>query len=123
MPPPFRWFATIYVDTIRSMPLVLYLVLVFAILPVPPFERAVFALATFNGAFVAEILRSAIESLDKNQMKAALVLGMREYQVLFFVALPQALARMMPALINQLNTLLKETSLVSLGLLELAKAS
>ena len=122
MPRPFRWIGTVYVDSIRSMPLVLYLVLIFVLLPIPPFERAVFAMATFNGAFVAEVIRSAIESLDTNQMRAATLLGMKEHQVFLCVALPQALARMIPALINQLNTVIKDTSLVSMGILEFAKA-
>lgn len=122
MPAPLRWIGTLYVDGIRSMPLVLYLVLIFTILPVPPLERAVFALATFNAAFIAEIIRSAIQSLDPNQLRAATLLGMSEYQVFMNVALPQSLARMIPAFINQLNTLLKDTSLVSLGILELAKS-
>ncbi|MCA9799331.1 MAG: amino acid ABC transporter permease [Cyanobacteria bacterium HKST-UBA04] len=123
MPPPFNWFGTFYVDSIRSMPLVLYLVLIFVLLPVPPFERAVFAMATFNGAFVAEIIRAAVESLDETQFNAALVLGLNPVQVFLRVAMPQAMARMVPALINQFNTLLKDTSLVSMGMLELAKAS
>ncbi len=122
MPGPFQWVGTLYVDGIRSMPLVLYLVLVFTILPVPPFQRAVFALATFNAAFIAEVIRSAVQSLDKNQMRAAALLGMSDYQIFMTIALPQSLARMIPAFINQFNTLLKDTSLVSLGTLELAKA-
>lgn len=122
VPQPLSWLGTLYVDGIRSMPLVLYLVLVFTILPVPPMERAIFALATFNAAFIAEVIRSAVESLDQNQLKAAALLGMSDFQVFLTVALPQALARMIPAFVNQLNTLLKDTSLVSLGILELAKA-
>jgi His/Glu/Gln/Arg/opine family amino acid ABC transporter permease subunit len=122
MPAPFSWLGTLYVDGIRSMPLVLYLVLVFTVLPVPPFERAVFALATFNAAFIAEVIRSAIQSLDTNQLRAGTLLRMSEYQIFMTIALPQAMARMIPAFINQLNTLLKDTSLVSLGILELAKA-
>lgn len=122
MPVPFAWLGTLYVDGIRSMPLVLYLVLIFTVLPVPPLERAVFALGTFNAAFIAEVIQSAIQSLDANQLRAASLLGMSEYQVFMTVALPQAMARMIPAFINQLNTLLKDTSLVSLGILELAKA-
>jgi His/Glu/Gln/Arg/opine family amino acid ABC transporter permease subunit len=122
MPAPFNWLGTLYVDGIRSMPLVLYLVLIFTVLQVPPFERAVFALGTFNAAFIAEVIRSAIASLDPNQMRAATLLGMSEFQVFTTIALPQSLARMIPAFINQLNTLTKDTSLVSLGALELAKA-
>ncbi len=122
MPTPLRWLGTLYVDGIRSMPLVLYLVLIFTVLPVPPVQRAVFALATFNAAFIAEIIRSAIESLDRNQVRAAALLGMSDTQIFMTILLPQALARMIPAFVNQLNTLLKDTSLVSLGTLELAKA-
>lgn len=123
MPPPFNWIGQWYVDIMRSVPLVLYLVLIFVLLPVPPFERALFALATFNGAFVAEIVRSAVLSLNEAQLRSALALGLNPVQVFLYVALPQALARMIPALINQFNTLLKDTSLVSMGLLELSKAS
>lgn len=122
MPAPLKSLGTLYVDSIRSMPLMLYLVLIFTVLPVPPFQRAIFALSTFNAAFIAEVIRSAIESLDTNQLRAAALLGLSEPQIFLSIILPQAMARMIPAFVNQLNTLMKDTSLVSLGTLELAKA-
>lgn len=117
-----RWPATFYIELIRSLPLVLYMVFVFLTLPIRAEGRGIFTLSTFTAAYIAEIVRGGLNSLDKNQLKAAYSLGMNRFQVYYHIAIPQALARMIPALINQYNVVIKDTSLVSMGLLELTKA-
>lgn len=114
--------ASLYIELIRSIPLVLYMVVVFLILPFGAEARGVFTLSSFTSAYIAEIVRGGLNSLDKNQLRAAASLGMNSFQVLYHVAIPQALTRMIPALINQFNVVIKDTSLVSIGILELTKA-
>ena len=117
-----RWPAAAYIEVIRSMPLVLYLVLIFLSLPLDAETRGVLTLTTFTSAYIAEIVRGGLNSLDRNQIKAAYSLGMKTHQILFHIAIPQAITRMIPALINQFNVVIKDTSLVSIGLLELTQA-
>jgi putative glutamine transport system permease protein len=116
------WPATLYIELIRSLPLVLYMVMIFLTMSIGAYGRGIFTLSTFTAAYIAEIVRGGLNSLDKNQIKAAYSLGMTPFQVYFHIAIPQALARMIPALINQYNVVVKDTSLVSMGLLELTKA-
>lgn len=118
----FRWPAALYIELIRSMPLVLYMVMIFLTMSIDAEGRGVFTLATFTAAYIAEIVRGGLKSVDKNQLKAAYSLGMKTPQVLMKVAIPQAVARMIPAFIGQFNVVIKDTSLVSIGLLELTKA-
>lgn len=108
--------ARIYVETIRSTPLLLQLYFVyFLIAPLfslDSFWSAVLALSLFEGAYLCEIFRSAILSVSKTQWEAALSLGFSLRQTLFEVILPQALRNALPALSNQAISLIKDTSLV-----------
>lgn len=120
--PVLSWPATLYIEIVRSLPLVLYMVMIFLTMSIDAESRGVFTLASFTSAYIAEIVRGGLNSLDKNQLRAAYSLGMKVHQVLFYIAIPQALTRMIPALVNQFNVVIKDTSLVSIGLLELTKA-
>jgi putative glutamine transport system permease protein len=110
------------IDAIRSVPLVLFVVIIFLVLPMEAFSRAVFTLATFNAMYIAEIVRGGLLSVDRREMQAAEVLGLTLFQRIWKIALPQALTAMVPALINQASVVIKDTTLVSVGLLELTKA-
>jgi glutamate transport system permease protein len=65
----------------------------------------------YNSAVVAEIFRAGIQSLPKGQSEAALAIGLREGETFRIILLPQAVRRMMPALVSQMVVLIKETSL------------
>jgi glutamate transport system permease protein len=71
----------------------------------------VLALVVYNGAVLGEIFRAGILSLDRGQREAAAALGLTYWQVMFLVLIPQAARRMIPAVVSQLVTLLKDTSL------------
>lgn len=118
----FSWPAAMYIEILRSFPLVLYMVMIFLTMSVGAESRGVFTLATFTAAYIAEIVRGGLNSVDKSQVRAAYSLGMNTLQVMMKIAIPQAVTRMIPALINQFNVVIKDTSLVSIGLLELTKA-
>ncbi len=78
------------------------------------FLSAVIVLALFEGAYIAEILRAGIQSVDRGQRDAAAALGMRPFTALRLVILPQAFARMVPPLAGQFISLIKDSSVVSL---------
>lgn len=111
--------ASVYVDFIRGTPLLVQIFLVaFGIIPViyqgaPPMLAAVIACSINSGAYVAEIVRGGIQSIDKGQTEAAQSLGMTPSQTMRLVILPQAIKIMIPPLINEFIAMMKDTSLVS----------
>lgn len=111
-----RWVAGAYVEVFRSLPLLLLIFFSFLFLPrygidVSAFWVVVLALVAYNSAVLGEIFRAGILSLDRGQGEAALALGMTYWQSMLFVVIPQAARRMTPAIVSQLVTLLKDTSL------------
>lgn len=104
------------IEFFRAVPL---LVVIFAVFLVPPslglrlsaYAALVIGLTLYNMAVIAEIVRAGILSIDKGQSEAAYGIGMRKWQVMSFILLPQAIRRMLPVLIAQLVVLLKDSSL------------
>jgi polar amino acid transport system permease protein len=88
-------------------------VLVAPIDQIEPFIAAVFTLALFEGAYVAEIVRAGINSIEGGQWEAARALGMRRWQILRTVILPQALQRMIPPLTGQAISTIKDSAIVA----------
>ena len=92
--------AKAYIFLIRGTPLLLQLFIIYygltALVTIPPFPSAVIALAVHNGAYLAEIFRGAIESIDIGQMEAARSLGMTSSRAMIRVILPQAFKRAIP---------------------------
>lgn len=114
--PPVRWAATAYVEFFRGVPLIL--LIFFSALGLPRYgvELSLFwylalGLIVYNGAVLGEIFRAGILSLDRGQSEAAYSLGMGYWQAMLLVVIPQAARRMIPAIVSQLVTLLKDTSL------------
>jgi glutamate transport system permease protein len=113
---PVRWLATAWVEFFRGVPLLLLIFFTFFALPkygidMSPYRALVLALAVYNGAVLGEIFRAGILSLDRGQTEAAYAVGLGYWQAMFLVIIPQALRRMIPAIVSQLITLLKDTSL------------
>lgn len=81
---------------------------------IPMNIRAIIALSITYGAFLAEIFRAGIQSIDKGQMEAARSQGMTRWQAMWYIILPQAIRNVLPALGNDFISLLKDTSLVSI---------
>ncbi len=127
---PFSILAAIYIESVRSIPLILFIVFIhFGFLPyVLDFPSNFFissciALIIFTSAYVAEIVRGGLNSIEKGHIDAAVSLGLNGYQRLAYVILPLAFARMMPALVSQFIALIKDTSLASIiGLIELTRS-
>ncbi len=135
-----REIATFYVELIRGVPvLVILYYLAFVLIPgfisltnhalgalisagwIKNFEirdftmisRAIIALSLAYSAFMSEIFRAGIQSIDKGQYEAAQALGLSRFQVLYAIILPQAIRRVLPALVNEFVALIKDSSLVS----------
>ncbi|NMA61893.1 MAG: amino acid ABC transporter permease [Firmicutes bacterium] len=121
---PFRILAAIYIDVIRGTPLLVQTFIVFYGLPsiihrpIPAYVAAILSLSINSGAYVGEIVRSGIQSIDKGQWEAASSLGLNNYQTMRYIILPQAFRRILPPLGNEFIALLKDSSLVSVIALE-----
>ena len=108
-----------YVDFFRCTPVLVQLVWIYYALPLvlgirmSAFASAVLALSLNMGAFLGEIFRAGIQSIDRGQREAAFVLGMTSQQTLRRIVLPQALVRMLPPIGSSMIILLKESSLAS----------
>ena len=125
---PLRILGNIYVDFLRGTPLLVQIFLVYFALPalihhrVDAFVAAIAACSINSGAYVAEVFRGGIESIDKGQMEAGRSLGMTWWQTMRYIILPQAFKRIIPPLGNEFIAMLKDSSLVSvIGFEELTR--
>ncbi len=125
--PWLRWPVTAWVFTVRGTPLLMVVFWAYFFLPAvtghksSQFATMLAALVVFDAAYIAEIVRSGIQSLPKGQMQAARALGLGHGDAMRFVVLPQALRNMLPSLVNQFVSTIKETSLGTIiGLAEVS---
>ncbi|GAB1540135.1 amino acid ABC transporter permease [Scytonema sp. NUACC21] len=121
---PIRWISRAYIDFFRGTPLLVQIFMIYFGLPalaqnfgIPlRFDRlvaAVIALSFNSAAYIAEIVRAGIQSIEPGQAEAASSLGMSGFQTMRYIIFPQAMRRMIPPLGNEFITLLKDTSLVA----------
>ena len=114
-----RFLISIYIEVIRGTPILLQLfIFVFALPAIIPIKLSNFAwtavaLCINSSAYVSEVIRSGIQSVDKGQTEAARSLGLSEGQTMLRIILPQAVRNILPALGNEFIMMLKETSLAS----------
>lgn len=120
--------AVCYINIIRGTPMLVQIFLIYFALPmiigerINPFVAAVAACSINSGAYVSEIFRAGIQSVDKGQMEAGRSLGLSWMQTMRYVILPQAFKRVIPPLGNEFISMTKETSLVSvIGFEELTR--
>ncbi len=115
----------LYVTVIRGTPVLVQLLIMYFIILVSAKSKVVVAVATFSinsGAYVAEIFRGGIMSIDKGQMEAGRSLGLNYVQTMRYTIIPQAMKACLPALANEMIALLKETSICGyIGLNELTR--
>ena len=118
-------FCSFYVGLFRGTPMVVQLLIMYFIILVSAKSKVVVAVATFSinsGAYVAEIFRGGIMSIDKGQMEAGRSLGLNYVQTMRYTIIPQAMKACLPALANEMIALLKETSICGyIGLNELTR--
>lgn len=114
---PVRWLSGAYVQFFRAMPVLMLILFSRFGLPqlgVPTFEPSTYvilALVAYNSAVLGEIFRAGILSLDRGQSEAAYAIGLRYWQAMRLVVVPQGARRMIPSIVSQLVTLIKDASL------------
>ena len=123
---PLRWLSTVYVEVFRATPMLVQVFIVYYVLladiPLPAFklfgfirtERmipGVIALSMNSAAYLSEIIRSGIQSIDHGQTEAARSLGMNQAQTMRHIILPQAIKNILPAIANEFVTIIKESSI------------
>jgi general L-amino acid transport system permease protein len=128
--PIFRLLSTLYIEVIRGVPLITWLLVSVVVFPiffpldvlfVAPVKVTLF-IAFFSAAYLAENVRGGLQAISKGQTEAANALGMTTLQRTIFITLPQALRAVIPALVGQVIAIFKDTSLVAIvGLFDLLK--
>ena len=109
-----NWICNVYLTVFRGTPIVVQLMIIyyviFASMDISKVVAAILAFGINSGAYVAEIIRSGIMSIDNGQFEAGRSLGFNYIQTMWHIVLPQALKNVLPALGNEFIVLLKETS-------------
>lgn len=122
---PLRWIAAAYINVMRGTPLFLQITIAFVGLPIagfrfPWFPTGVIVLALNSSAYLAEIFRAGIQSINKGQFEAASSLGMTYAQAMAYVIVPQTVKRVLPTMTSEFILLFKDTALLSaVGVFEL----
>ena len=114
-----RFFCSVYVKFIRGTPLIMQIYLFFYIVGTAwgvsnRFTAGVLILSIFEGAYIAEIIRGSLLSLEESQLEAARAVGFSRRQTWRFVILPQMITRTLPALTGQFASIIKDSSLLSI---------
>lgn len=117
---PLRWLFSAYIEVIRGTPMLLQLYFFYFALPalIPALNKQKFlciaiALICNSAAYVSEVIRSGLQSVDAGQTEAAMSLGMNSFQRTWYILVPQALKTILPALGNEFIMIVKDTSLAS----------
>ena len=118
----------VYVYVIRGTPTILQLMILYYVVfkssTLSPIIVGILAFGINSGAYVSEIFRAGFEGIDKGQREASKTLGLNYIRTMRYVIFPQALAKIFPALGNEVITLVKETSIAGyIGIVELIKAA
>ena len=122
-----RTLILVYVTILRGTPMLIQIAFAVFVLPqigivLPEFWAATLAIGFNSSAYLSQIIRAGIQSVGKGQWEAAYVLGFTRVQTVRFIILPQAFRAVLPALGNELITLVKDSSLAStVGVMELTK--
>ena len=115
---PVRWIASLYVDVIRGTPTMVQLLIIyyiiFASVNLAPWIVGALGFAINSGAYIAEIVRGGILSVDKGQTEAGRSLGLTKSQTMATIVMPQAMKNILPALANEFIVLIKETAVIGM---------
>lgn len=131
-----RMLGNVYVEVIRGTPMLLQILMLFSVIPsiytaitgevlrINLFLIGVIALSINSGAYSTELIRSGINGVDKGQWEACDTLGLSSFQTMKLVVLPQAFKIIIPPVISEFITLIKDSSLIStIGAVELLKSA
>jgi general L-amino acid transport system permease protein len=118
--PVVKAFSTIFIETVRGVPLItiLFMFSIILALFLPPesridrLVRALMAVTVFSAAYTAENVRGGLQAVPNGQIEAAKAVGMNGFQTMLFIVLPQAIKAVLPAIVGQFISLFKDTTLV-----------
>jgi len=126
--PILRYLSLFYIEVIRGTPMVVQALFLYFGVPlasgirIDPVTAGIITIAVNSGAYIAEIVRGAIESVDIGQSEAGRSIGLTRMQTMLYIIWPQAFKRMIPPLGNQFIISLKDTSLLTvIGVAELTR--
>ena len=110
--------AVSYIEIFRNTPFIIQVFLIYYVLPfyglrLPAEQVGILALAAFGSAYFAEVIRGGIDAMPSGQLESARAIGMTEYQAMRYIVLPQAVGVILPALSNQMLSLVKESAILS----------
>lgn len=105
-----KWIATIYIEIVRNVPNILWIFVIFLIFRLKSVDAGVASFTIFTTAALSEIIRGGLNSVAKGEIEAAESQGLANSQIMWHIILPQAIRNMLPAIMSQFVTVIKDTS-------------
>lgn len=110
--PILRWISSIYIEFVRNVPNLLWIFIIFLVFQMKSTPAGITAFTVFTSAALTEIIRGGLNGVDDGQTEAGLAQGMTNFQIFIYIIFPQAFRKMLPAIISQFVTVIKDTSLL-----------
>ena len=107
-----KLIASIYIEFVRNVPNLLWIFTIFVVFQIKSTPAGLIRFTVFPSAALAEIIRGGLNAIDPGQTEAGLSQGFTQFQILRYIILPQAIRKMLPAIISQFVTVIKDTSLL-----------
>ena len=107
-----KLIASIYIEFVRNVPNLLWIFTIFLVFQIKSTPAGIISFTVFTAAALAEIIRGGLNAIDPGQTEAGLSQGFTQFQILRYIILPQAIRKMLPAIISQFVTVIKDTSLL-----------
>ncbi|MBO0444992.1 MULTISPECIES: amino acid ABC transporter permease [Enterococcus] len=107
---PLKFLASLYIEIVRNIPNLLWIYVIFLIFKIKSTPAGIVSFTVFTTAALAEIIRGGLNGVDKGQKEAARSQGFSNFQILLYIVLPQAIRNVLPAIVSQFVTVIKDTS-------------
>ena len=107
-----KLIASVYIEFVRNVPNLLWIFTIFLVFQIKSTPAGIISFTVFTSAALAEIIRGGLNAIDPGQTEAGLSQGFTQFQILRYIILPQAIRKMLPAIISQFVTVIKDTSLL-----------
>ncbi|MBO0440228.1 amino acid ABC transporter permease [Candidatus Enterococcus ikei] len=107
---PLKFLASLYIEIVRNIPNLLWIYVIFLIFKIKSTPAGIVSFTVFTTAALAEIIRGGLNGVDKGQKEAARSQGFSNFQIVIYIVLPQAIRNVLPAIVSQFVTVIKDTS-------------
>lgn len=107
---PLKILASIYIEIVRNIPNLLWIYVIFLIFKIKSTPAGIVSFTVFTSAALAEIIRGGLNGVDTGQKEAARSQGFSKFQIIYYIVLPQAIRNVLPAIVSQFVTVIKDTS-------------